>query len=992
TTSVNPFPGLRPFRFEESHLFFGRENQVDRVIDKLINRKFVAIVGASGVGKSSFMSCGILPVLMGDYKTEDASAWEIYEMTPGDSPIQSLTNALSGYYLGQQDKPELDDVEWNVNYSTLSEYTDGLVKIIKNKYEAEKKNYLLFIDQFEELFRFTLNNAEAQHTDEVNAFVKLVVHAINQTEVPIYIVTTIRSDFIGDCAQYPSLTEVINESQFLIPQMTREEKQSAIVGPISVMGAQIEDRLVQEILNDIGDSSDQLPIMQHALMRTWSYWQVNSVGSEPISLTDYEAVGRMQNALSEHAREAYRELNDEEKKICERIFKTITEKGEEGRGVRRPTKLSEIAAIVNAPEDEIREVVEHFRKPGRTLLLPADGELQENTMIDISHESFMRIWVELNEWVEEEAESVKLYLRLAEAAEMHQEGKAGLWRPPDLQIALSWRDEQKPSLAWGLRHHKAYERTMLFLEYSQKEYEREQIIREKLQKRRLVAARITAVVLGLGIVVALLFLLYAERQRREADIQRAEAAKQKETAEQQAQIAKLNEQEAIQQKQIAETEKERAVKNEQIATQQRQIAETERQNAIIQTVIADSARRVAMTEEQKAYQLRLLSIAKSMAIKSVQLTDSAKKGLVAKQAFDFYRDNGGRPFDPDIYDGLYYAVKSLEHPDYNSLIAHTQNVRSIVTSKNARYIYSAGSDGKILRWDGNDPQSSHEVISDRPGRINRTLAVSNDNRFLACGGEFGYLEIYDLNDLKKKPRVMPIDVAEVWYLEFANNNFGIIYAGSDKRITYQDFDRKEVIAESDEKINAIAISPDGKFVAAAKSNGMLNVIDLGDNNSSSTYFQDSRATALISVAFSNNGRYLATGDEKGKVHVWDFKSNRLLSTLTGHSARVNNIEFSHNNKRLATGSFDKTVRIWNVDNLFDAPIVLKDHEDWVWSIAFSPDDTDLLAGCRDYLIRLWPTNTQKMATKVCEQLNRNMSTDEWELFVAEDIPYEITCK
>lgn len=177
----------------------------------------------------------------------------------------------------------------------------------------------------------------------------------------------------------------------------------------------------------------------------------------------------MQKALSVHANEAFNELNENQKRICEKIFKSITEKGDEGRGVRRPAKLSDIAVIANAPVAEVTEVVDHFRKTGNTLLMPPSNvKLEENSVIDISHESLMRIWVMLTKWVEEEAESVKMYLRLAEAAEMHQQGKSGLWRPPDLQIALNWQAEQNPSKIWGLRYHKAYERTMLFLDFSKR--------------------------------------------------------------------------------------------------------------------------------------------------------------------------------------------------------------------------------------------------------------------------------------------------------------------------------------------------------------------------------------------------------------------------------------------------------------------------------------------------------------------------------------------
>ncbi|MCX2742685.1 High-affnity carbon uptake protein Hat/HatR [Mangrovivirga sp. M17] len=985
----NPFPGLRPFSVEERDLYFGRENQVGEVIQKLTQNKTVTVVGASGVGKSSFMYCGVLPAVFSSMESVDTGNWKNINVTPGDSPVKILARKL---------EESFEALEYEATLESLNEGIDGLTNILEDLYVVEKTNFLFLIDQFEEIFRF--QTTEEYDKNDAQHYIDLILHAHQSQKVPFYVLINIRADFVGDCAQFPGLTKLINDSQFLIPQMTREEKRKAIVGPIESFDAEIDPALVDEILDNIGSSADQLPIMQHALMRTWNYWMRNKIGNEPITHAHYEAIGGMENALSEHAREAYLELTDDEKKICEKIFKSITEKGDDGRGVRRPAKLQEVIAMVNAPESKVVKVIDAFRKPGRTLLMPAyDTQLNDDSVIDISHESIMRIWVELNLWVEEEAESVKLYLRLAEAAEMHQEGKAGLWRPPDLQIALNWQTEQTPSPAWGLRYHKAYERTMLFLEYSQKEYEREQRIREKMQKRRLILARIVALVLGLGIVVALLFLLYAEHQRREADIQRAEAAKQKEVAEKQANIAKVNEKKALEESQraeeqrlIAEQETQRALKNERLAQTQMVIADRERRRAIEQTLVADSARKVAMTEEQKAYRLRMLSIAKSMAIKSVQLTDSAKKSLVARQAFNFYHEYGGKKHDPDIYDGMYYALKAMEEPSYNSLLAHTQNVRSIVTSKDSRFVYSAGSDGRIIRWNAENPQQSHDVIAHYPGRINRTLALSKDERYLACAGDFNFIEIYDLRNLKSDPVKVKTNIREIWYLTFTPVKRGLIASGSDKRVIYWDNEKVTDLLSSDSKINDITLSPDGSKLIVAKNNGEVTQVDRSNGNSTKVIYKDRKNIPIITSAYSHNGKFLVFGGEKGEVTIQNTNTGAIVAKLSGHQARVNNITFSHDDKRLATGSFDKTVRLWNMDNLFDPPIVLRDHEDWVWSIQFTPDNNYLLAGCRDHLIRLWPTQTKLMARKLCEKLKRDMTEQEWESYVGEDIPYEETCK
>ncbi|MGB5929341.1 MAG: High-affnity carbon uptake protein Hat/HatR [Cyclobacteriaceae bacterium] len=997
----NPFPGLRAFRYEESHLYFGREGQLDEVLQKLLNNQFVAVVGTSGIGKSSFMNCGLLPILHGNYPTQFASDWEIFSFRPGASPIHNMAEALVKPLDREGPDEDTAAILKDMEYAVLSESSRGLVEAIQNKYEKDKKNYLIYIDQFEEIFRFrTLEDAASE---EAAAFIKLIMTAIHQSDVPVYVVMTMRSDFVGDCSRFSQLTRAINDSQFLIPQMTRSQKEKAIVGPVKVMGGTITDRLVHQILNDVGESADQLPIMQHALMRTFDYWQRNGVGHEPMDMAHYEAIGSMAKALSIHANEAYAELDERQKQLCEKIFKTITEKGDEGRGVRRPTKIREIGIIANAEIDEIVEVVDNFRKPGRTLLMPPwSVSLNEESVVDISHESLMRIWKMLHQWVEEEYESAKLYLRLAEAAEMHQLGKASLWRPPDLQIALGWQKEENPTEEWGLRYHSAYERTMLFLDYSRKEYEKEQIVKEKLQKRRLMVARITAMVLGFGAVVAMLFFLYGEMQRREAEVAKKEADVAKQEAIAQSEIAKQEEVKALEQAEIARQQSEiarqqseyaqkeaaRATRQEQLARQQSILAQKKREEADEQRLLAVEAGTRALTEERKAYKLRLLSIAKSMSIKSLQMTDSVKRGLVAQQAFLYNNENGGKKYDPDIYNGVYYALKSLNDNSYNSLKGPTENVRAMVTGP-AGTMYSAGSDGRIFSW-GKDRKMPVGNIYGPSSEVHKTMDYDRRNNRLVSAGDYGYLIIHDLRTGSE--RKVNGDWDEIWWVSFTPDGKEILALTNDKRIIRYDFNDFSTVSSLDDKINALDISPDGRYIAAAGQSGKLTLIDRRDANSTKTIYSSRTTGALISVAFTNTkSDMIAVGNESGVIRILNSRTGSILNTLRGHRARVNNLKFSGNDAQLASGSFDKTVRIWNTRNWEDQPIVLTDHSDWVWSIAFDSESNRLLAGCRDKLIRIWPTDISAMADALCSRIPRNMTCEEWDQYVAPDITYNDTC-
>ena len=132
-----------------------------------------------------------------------------------------------------------------------------------------EEQLLVLVDQFEELFRVEQDANRHEAENDKAAFVKLLLAATHQSELPIYVVLTMRSDYLGDCAQFWDLPEAINDGQYLIPRLTREQRREVITGPVAVGGAVITPRLVNRLLNDVGDDPDQLPILQHALMRTW---------------------------------------------------------------------------------------------------------------------------------------------------------------------------------------------------------------------------------------------------------------------------------------------------------------------------------------------------------------------------------------------------------------------------------------------------------------------------------------------------------------------------------------------------------------------------------------------------------------------------------------------------------------------------------------------------------------------------------------------------
>ena len=233
TKTKNPFPGLRPFREDEEHLFFGRENQVDAMVDKLSRTHFLAVVGTSGSGKSSLVNCGLRPGLHGGLMSGAGTDWRVAQFRPGSDPIRAMAHALA------QDGVLFSDFQ--SSGLPLSEVMDttvrmsklGLVDMYRQAHLPANTNLLVVVDQFEELFRFQHKKGKVQESiaQEAIEFVNLLLEAAEQTKYPIYIVPTMRSDFLGDCAQFRGLVEAINEGQYLVPRMTREERRAAIAGP-----------------------------------------------------------------------------------------------------------------------------------------------------------------------------------------------------------------------------------------------------------------------------------------------------------------------------------------------------------------------------------------------------------------------------------------------------------------------------------------------------------------------------------------------------------------------------------------------------------------------------------------------------------------------------------------------------------------------------------------------------------------------------------------
>ncbi|MDJ0707630.1 MAG: hypothetical protein QNJ46_30505 [Leptolyngbyaceae cyanobacterium MO_188.B28] len=594
-TITNPFPGLRPFDLDEEHLFFGREGQADELLGRLNRTRFLAVVGTSGSGKSSLVRAGLLPSLYSGFLSQASSHWRVALMRPGNAPIQNLAEALNHpEVFGCAPDDEDRDLYAQLTETTLRRGDLGLVEVVKQARMAARESLLVVIDQFEELFRFKRMVGTLAAEDEAAAFVKLFLAAVRQQDVPIYIVLTMRSDFLGDCAQFRGLPEAINDSQYLIPRMTRDQRRSAIEGPVAVGGATITPRLVNRVLNDMGDNPDQLPILQHALMRTWQRWVREHGRNEPLDLTHYEAIGGMDQALSQHADEIFQSLDERSQIVAGKLFRCLTEKGPDNREIRRPTPLGEVCAVAAATAAEVIGVVEAFRGPGRSFLMPPVGDaLTAASVLDISHESFMRVWRRLKDWVDDEAQSAQIYRRLAETAVLHGEGKAGYLQDPELTIGLTWRRLAQPNEIWAGRYTPEFEQAMQFLDASAAARDAAVAAKEKARRREI--NRLRGFIGGLILLSGL-----AVYQWGEARAQKQEALAQKETAVEQRRNADVQRVKAVEQGQAAQAANEQAQQAAEEAIRAQKQAEAANAEAQKRKREAELAQRAESAQRQRA--------------------------------------------------------------------------------------------------------------------------------------------------------------------------------------------------------------------------------------------------------------------------------------------------------------------------------------------------------------------------------------------------------
>ncbi len=472
---ICPYPGLRPFNDDESIFFRGRERNIETIIELFEKKKFMMLTGASGDGKSSLVYAGVVPQAKAGLFKAKYNNWAVADFRPERTPLDNLANALNNY-LKFESVDELKK-ELGFGFSSLVNlykkshlYIQSESEVWLNADEAKKKqlkrkasNLLIIADQFEEFFTNSENYNNGMASVESQAVINILLETAKTAlaqDLPIYIICTMRSDYIGQCAAFRGLPEYIGFSQFFVPRLKRSEIQQVIEEPAQLNGDSISSRLSQRLLFDITEGYDQLPILQHALNQIW---KIAGNGKEEMDLLHYAMVGglpsselpkedkekfdiwfhqlppfkkqlflkpSLENILNAHADElleiafsrckaknpSIEEKIDNEitKQIIQSTFKCLT-KIDDARAVRNRMTLQEISDIINNPNIDVKivgKVLDIFREQGNTFIKPFITDdpdtlkTHKHTILDITHESLIRNWDILKIWAKEEHDNL----------------------------------------------------------------------------------------------------------------------------------------------------------------------------------------------------------------------------------------------------------------------------------------------------------------------------------------------------------------------------------------------------------------------------------------------------------------------------------------------------------------------------------------------------------------------------------------------------------
>ncbi|BBL73069.1 WD40 repeat domain-containing protein [Methylomagnum ishizawai] len=904
-----PYPGLRPFEPYEVEIFFGRENQTDRLLEILERERFLAVVGPSGCGKSSLVRAGLLPSLASGVLST-GSDWRLAWLRPGAQPLLALAQALLGpHALGRelmggaasspQDANEVS-AEAALIAAELRRGAPGWLDVLRGAaarrpVEAAPFNLLVLVDQFEEVFTYA--GTAGSVAGEAQTFVDLLLAARAGTEFQVFVVLTMRMDFLGECRRFLELPEAINRAQYLPPRLSLGELVQAIVKPAQGFGGNVQKSLVEEIVDDFYKETDglkeadQLPVLQHALSRLW----IKAKELDPDRPIIQGTAAEIGRALDDHAERIFESFTLERQRLlAERLFRAITESCGNGY-VRRPQTLAEIAAWTGDTAQDFVPVIQRYAAPGVNFL-HYGAALTGNSIIDLTHEALIRQWRRLENWLRDEyqrGEEYRKWSRRAKETGAWADGLSGdtgsvplqdLWKgglkelEPAKDIWLESIEGLGP--AWARRYSDCQDDNL------EREF----------------------------------------RWTGQFITQSHEAAQQEFRARE---FTELEEESSEQKRKIESLEAEKQKHAATIG----QIAAKERSESIWR-----GNKKLAWT----------VGVMASIILPVIVVV----LALIAVFAWDRTQHDN---FDAQtISASLLAGLREYANARGYLQQSHTLDADIPVERRHARNLLAGYVE--MMDW-------RTEQIYQFEGRTLTALAVNRDGKMLAVAGKEGFLALFNTGSGTSRPlidgqaptgelRAIALDATGRWlYGGGGGDDDGFIIRaalyGKDKTVVWK----------VPGGVQSLALSPDGKRLASGGTDGKIELWSLPNGKPMGGLALERGNPKINSLAFSPGGGLLAAAYGDQTARLWDLHSKQIRSILSNaHTDKVTAVAFNSDGGDLATGGSDGQVALWEVDKDGAARFVRSLHGlpgVAVTGVEFGGDGSQLVSGYEDGTLRLW---------------------------------------
>ena len=845
-TAASPYLGLEAFQEKDAPLYFGRAPLISQLIQKLQftlshpqQPNFLAIIGASGSGKSSLVRAGMIPQLR-------PHNWPIFIMTPTADPLASLARTLMA---GVESKTAALTMQDDLQKESRSLH--AYLPDIAQRQESEPPHLILIIDQFEELFTL------CHHEETRTQFVDNLLYALDPAQQSkLTILLTLRADFYHRVAWSDGLRNLLKSQQEYIGRMSRADLQQTIEGPARLYGYTLQEGLVKRILDEVGNEPGNLPLLSHALHETWQ--QREGSDGKALTLAGYEKAGGVKGAITRTAETEFAKLNSAEQAIARSAFIRLTELGEGSEDTRCRVPISDLISN-NRDSEMVLTVLAHL---AGARLVTTDGK-----NVDISHEVLIREWRTLRQWLDDDRNNLRVHSQLTKAASFW---KANGHLQKDLYQGTRLTQAQE-SVEASLLELSSIE--TLFLTSSQQFREKQKQEKEEQYQRSIKQGRKT---------------LIETLRRQESDKKRLLASEKRHQAEK-----KAREQASLR---VVEVENFNLQLRKGRDTAFSLVG-------IVVLIFLASIYFYFQARGNNLFAQAQASVSLSTAIvpKLPTTSDLELARLLGIQGTKLSENLKGSWFSQKIDPTFIYTqMRHLYNLPKNApLQGHTSRVLSVVYSPDGQTLASASSDFTINLWNINDLQMAPIALNGHESIVN-SLSYSSDGSLLASASADQTIRLWQITDLQKDSIVLQGHTDEVTSTTFSPDGRLLASSSKDETIRLWSLDNLDlkpiILGAHADGVATVVFSPDNQLLASASNDGMILVWTMNDLQSGPATLHG-HSWRVTSIAFSADSKTLASGSWDQTVRLWDLQDvSKDPEILWDHSNAVTSVAFSPDGK------------------------------------------------------------------------------------------------